>query len=98
METLENLTVSKPVKPMTAKKFSKLKLSAKNTAAGLLAAHYRFLEEHQFLSEILEAYTAGELLPTPTLTAIQSLLFQHTMAADVAGRHCMLKEQGLNSS
>ena len=73
----------KKIRPMTAKKFAKMKLSAKGTAEGLIAQHLNFLENHSFLTDILTAYKNKELLPTPTLQTCQHLLFTHVIESEL---------------
>lgn len=73
----------KKIRPMTAKKFATMKLGGKTTAEGLLSAHMAFLENHEFLKDILQAYKDKELLPTPTLQTLQHLLFTHIIESEI---------------
>ena len=74
---------AKKVVAMTPKRFIRAKLSGKTTAEGFLSAHREFLRSHQFLSPILDAYEAKEILPTPTLDACKAALFDHVIACEV---------------
>jgi glycogen debranching enzyme len=65
------------IRVMTIKKFATHTLSAKATVDGFLSMHRQFLNGYSFLEPILEAYDNKELLPTPTLSTIQSALMSH---------------------
>lgn len=68
---------------MTPKRFIRSKLSNKMTAEDFLSSNREFLNGHSFLSPILSAYDNKGLLPTPTLQACQSALFEHIVASDL---------------
>lgn len=70
-------------RPMTAKRFSGLKLSAKKTSEGYLSAYRNFLDKQGYLDPLLEAYDRGEILPTPTFQSIQQLLMASLIEAEV---------------
>ena len=72
----------KKTRPMTVKRFINAKLSGRTTADGFISAHLEFLRNHTFLNPILEAYESKELLPTPTLQALQQALFTHMVESD----------------
>jgi hypothetical protein len=72
----------KKLRVMTAKRFATAKLSGKTTAEGFLEAHMLFLRNHTFLEPILDAYDGKQLLPTPTLQAIQSTLLTHMLESE----------------
>lgn len=78
---------------MTAKRFATAKLSGKTTAEGFLAAHMSFLRNHTFLDQILDAYDSGEILPTPTLQAVQSALLTHVLESELLTEEQKLLER-----
>lgn len=86
------MSEEKKIRPMTEKRFAKLNLSAKATAEGLLAQHMAFLENHEFLKDILEAYKNKDLLPTPTLQACQNLLWMHIMESELKTAQAKIAE------
>lgn len=77
------MTEAKKTRVMTAKRFATSKLSGKATAEGFLAAHAAFLRGHTFLEPILDAYDSKQLLPTPTLQAVQSALLTHVLESEI---------------
>lgn len=77
------MTEAKKTRVMTAKRFAVSKLSGKATAAGFLASHAAFLRTHSFLDPILDAYDDKQLLPTPTLQAVQSALLTHVLESEL---------------
>jgi hypothetical protein len=77
------MTETKKTRVMTAKRFATSKLSGKATAEGFLAAHAAFLRGHTFLEPILDAYDTKQLLPTPTLQAVQSALLTHVLESEM---------------
>jgi hypothetical protein len=80
-------------RPMTAKRFATAKLSGKTTAEGFLAAHMMFLRNHTFLDPILDAYSDGAVLPTPTLQAVQSALMTHVLESERLTAEAKLAER-----
>lgn len=78
-----NAMSEKKTVAMTPKKFFRAKLSGKTTAEAFLAAHRAFLNNHSFLSPILEAYDNAELLPTPTFEACKAALFTHVIESEI---------------
>lgn len=85
-------------RPMSAKRFATSKLSGKTTADGFLAAHRDFLRAHEFLSPVLDAYEQGELLPTPTLQAIQSALMIHVLESEAKTEEAKMAERAASGS
>jgi hypothetical protein len=77
---------------MSIKRFIKLQPGPKNSSDGLLAAHYLFLKQHEFLGDILSAYREGELPPTPTLQTCQELLFLHMTELELQKATTTLKK------
>lgn len=67
---------------MTPKRFAIAKLSAKSTADGFLQSHRQFLNQYSFLSPILTAYDKKELLPSVSLSTIQSALMSHFLGQE----------------
>lgn len=76
------MTDTKKTRTMTIRRFISQKLSGKTTAEGFLAAHNAWLRNYTFLNPILEAYQQKKLLPTPTLTAVQSALLTHMLESE----------------
>ncbi len=88
------MTDAKKTRTMTIRRFIGAKLSGKTTAEGFLAAHDSFLRNYTFLNPILEAYENKELLPTPTLQAVQSALLTHMLESEAKTAEAKMAKQG----